>query len=182
MSLASSHIVVERTSKKYRQMKNIITILFLLMSFSGFAQKYGHLDVNKASEKLPELQVIQEQLQSKSAELESRLKRMYELYQNKIEQFQSTVSTMSADEQKVNAEEIQNLEVRINEAQQNSQIELQELEMQLMKPIFDKVKKAIDDVSVENGYTLIFDTSSGAVLYAGGDDVISLVLEKLAIQ
>jgi outer membrane protein len=89
---------------------------------------------------------------------------------------------MTADEQKIAAEEIQNLEVRINEAQQNSQIELQELEMKLMKPIFDKVKKAIDDVSIENGYTLIFDTSSGAVLYAGGDNVLDLVKEKLAAQ
>ncbi len=163
-------------------MKNILAILFLFVSLTSFGQKYGHLDINKASEDLSELIVIQEQLQSKAAELESRLTRMYELYQNKIEGFQTNVSTMSADEQKIGAEEIQNLEVRINEAQQNSQIELQELEMQLMKPIFDKVRKAIDDVSIENGYTLIFDTSSGAVLYAGGDDVISLVKEKLAVQ
>lgn len=163
-------------------MKNLIAILFLLVSITSFGQKYGHIDVNLVSENLPELAVIESQLQTKSAELESRLKRMYELYQNKIEVFQTNVSTMPADEQKTAAEEIQNLEVRINEAQQNSQVELQELEMKLMKPIFDKVKKAIDEVSAENGYTLVFDTSSGAVLYAGGDDLLALVKEKLAAQ
>ena len=41
---------------------------------------------------------------------------------------------------------------------------------------------AIDNVSAENGYALIFDTSSGAVLYAGGDDVTDLVKEKLGVE
>lgn len=163
-------------------MKNILAILFLFVSLSSFGQKYGHCDVNQVAANLPELTAIQTQLDTKTAELESRLTRMYELYQQKIESFQASVSAMSGDEQKTSAEEIQNLEVRINEAQQNSQVELQELEMTLKKPLFDKVKKAIEDVSAENGYTLIFDTSSGAVLYAGGDDVIDLVQQKLGIQ
>lgn len=163
-------------------MKNILVILFFLVSLTSFGQKYGHCDVNAVAANLPELVSVQQQLDTKTAELESRLARMYELYQQKIESFQSSVSTMTPDEQKTSAEEIQNLEVRINEAQQNSQLELQQLEMDLKKPLFDKVKKAVEDVSSENGYTLIFDTSSGAVLYAGGDDVIDLVQQKLAVQ
>lgn len=163
-------------------MKNILAILFLLVSVSVFGQKYGHCDVNAVASNLPELESVQKQLDTKTAELESRLTRMYELYQQKIESFQSSVSTMTAEEQQSSAEEIQNLEVRINEAQQNSQLELQQLEMDLKKPLFEKVKKAVEEVSAENGYTLIFDTSSGAVLYAGGDDVVDLVQQKLAVQ
>lgn len=163
-------------------MKNILVILFFLVSLTSFGQKYGHCDVNAVAANLPELVSVQQQLDTKTAELESRLARMYELYQQKIESFQSSVSTMTPDEQKTSAEEIQNLEVRINEAQQNSQLELQQLEQSLKKPLFDKVKKAVEDVSSENGYTLIFDTSSGAILYAGGDDVIDLVQQKLAVQ
>lgn len=163
-------------------MKNIFVIVLMLLSVNTFAQKYGHCDVNSIATQLPELVEIEKQLETKTIELEGRLQRMYGVYQTKIEEFQASVSTMTADQQRTSAEEIQNLEARIGEAQQNSQNELQQYDMDLKKPLFEKVKKAIDDVSSENGFTLVFDTSSGTVLYAGGEDVNSLVLQKLGVQ
>ncbi len=163
-------------------MKNLFAILLLLLSFNSYAQKFGHVDVNLIAQNMPELLDVQTQVQAKTAELEGRLKRMYEVYQTKIDEFQTAVSTMTADQQQQAAEEIQSLEVRINEAQQNSQLELQKFDQDLKQPLFEKVKKAVNDVSVENGYSLIFDTSSGAILYAGGDDVTDLVQAKLGIQ
>lgn len=163
-------------------MKNIFVIVLMLLSLSTFAQKYGHCDVNLIASQLPELVEIEKQLETKTAELEGRLQRMYEVYQKKIEGFQASVATMTPDQQKTNAEEIQNLEARIGEAQQNSQMELQQYDMDLKKPLFERVKKAIDDVSNENGFTFVFDTSSGSVLYAGGEDVNAMVLQKLGIQ
>ena len=163
-------------------MKKILIVSFLLLSVNLFAQKYGHCDVNLIATKLPELAEIDKQVKVKTTELEGRLQRMYEVYQSKIADFQSAVNTMSPDQQKIAAEEIQNLEVRIQEAQQNSQQELQQYDMDLKKPLFEKVKKAIDDVSTENGFTLVFDISTGTVLYAGGEDVNDLVLQKLGVQ
>jgi outer membrane protein len=163
-------------------MKNLLVIVLLLLSVNVFGQKYGHCDVNVIAGKLPELIEIEKQVQTKTAELEGRLQRMYEVYQKKIGEFQTSVSTMTADQQKIAAEEIQNLEVRIQEAQQNSQMELQQYDMDLKKPLFDRVKKAIDDVSTENGFSLVFDVSGGTVLYAGGEDVNALVLQKLGVQ
>jgi outer membrane protein len=163
-------------------MKKILIVSFLLLSVNLFAQKYGHCDVNLIATKLPELAEIDKQVKVKTTELEGRLQRMYEVYQSKIADFQSAVNTMTPDQQKIAAEEIQNLEVRIQEAQQNSQQELQQYDMDLKKPLFEKVKKAIDDVSTENGFTLVFDVSTGTVLYAGGEDVNDLVLQKLGVQ
>jgi outer membrane protein len=163
-------------------MKKILIVSFLLLSVNLFAQKYGHCDVNLIATKLPELAEIDKQVKAKTTELEGRLQRMYEVYQSKIADFQSAVNTMTPDQQKIAAEEIQNLEVRIQEAQQNSQQELQQYDMDLKKPLFEKVKKAIDDVSTENGFTLVFDVSTGTVLYAGGEDVNDLVLQKLGVQ
>jgi len=163
-------------------MKKILIVSFLLLSVNLFAQKYGHCDVNLLATKLPELAEIDKQVNAKTTELEGRLQRMYEVYQKKIGDFQAAVNTMTPDQQKKAAEEIQNLEVRIQEAQQNSQQELQQYDLDLKKPLFEKIKKAIDDVSAENGFTLVFDVSTGTVLYAGGEDVNDLVLQKLGVQ
>ena len=48
-------------------MKNIFIIVLLLLSFNTYAQKFGHCDVNKVAEGLPELVEIQKQLEAKSA-------------------------------------------------------------------------------------------------------------------
>ncbi len=162
-------------------MKRFITVLLVLLAVNTFAQKYGHCNAAEIAQSLPELSEAEKQFEAKTAELEGRLQRMFEVYQGKVDEFQKNAPTLSEEEQKIAAEEIQNLEVRIQEAQQNSQQELAEYDAQLKKPILDKVKGAIQQVSVENNYTLIFDLSTGAILYAGGDDITDLVKTKLGI-
>ena len=162
-------------------MKRIITVLFVLFALNSFAQKFGHCNAAEIAQELPELVDAEKQFEAKTAELEGRLQRMFEVYQGKVDEFQANAPTLSEEEQKLAAEEIQNLEVRIQEAQQNSQQELAEYDAILKKPILDKVKGAIQQVSVENSYTLIFDLSTGAVLYPGGDDITDLVKTKLGI-
>ena len=52
----------------------------------------------------------------------------------------------------------------------------------LYKPILEKVNKAMQDVAKENGYLLVFDTSTQVLLYADETlDVTKLVNAKLGI-
>ncbi len=51
---------------------------------------------------------------------------------------------------------------------------------ELLKPILEKVYEAIKAVAKENGFAMIFDTSTGAALYAlETEDVTPIVLKKL---
>ena len=162
-------------------MKKFITILFIIFAANSFAQKYGHCNAAEIAMVLPELAAADLQLQTKTAELEDHLKRMFEIYQGKVDEFQANAPTMAEGEQEAAAVEIQNMEARIQAAQQNLQQELVEFEATLRQPIMDKVKNAINQVSVENNYTLVFDISTGAVVYAGGDDITDLVKTKLGL-
>ena len=61
------------------------------------------------------------------------------------------------------------------------QNELAQLEQQLLMPMIERVQEAINEVGSENGFTYIFDTSSGATVYTGGEDVGGLVRAKLSM-
>jgi len=50
-----------------------------------------------------------------------------------------------------------------------------------LMPMIERVQDAINDVGAENGFTYIFDTSTGATVYTGGEDVGSLVRAKLGM-
>ena len=44
-----------------------------------------------------------------------------------------------------------------------------------------RVRDAIEAVGLEQGFTYIFDSSMGATLYNGGEDVTDLVRTKLGM-
>ncbi len=53
---------------------------------------------------------------------------------------------------------------------------------ELYKPILDRVNKAMQDVATENGYLMVFDSSTQVLLYADPSlDVTNLVKTKLGI-
>ena len=60
---------------------------------------------------------------------------------------------------------------------------LEERQEALLKPIVDRAKKAIEEVGKENGYTYIFDSGIGTVLYSqDSDDIMPLVKKKLGLK
>jgi outer membrane protein len=52
----------------------------------------------------------------------------------------------------------------------------------LLKPILERVDAAIKAVAIENQYLMVFDTSSGSMLFAAEtEDVTALVKKKMGI-
>ena len=61
------------------------------------------------------------------------------------------------------------------------QNDLAQMEQQLLAPMIERVRDAIEAVGKEQGFTYIFDTSTGVTLYNGGEDVTDLVKTKLGM-
>jgi outer membrane protein len=79
--------------------------------------------------------------------------------------------------------ELTDLQTRIQDFQQNADMDYSERRNELLTPLIDKVKKAIEDVGSEDGYTYIIDSATGVLLHigAGADDVTPKVKTKLGI-
>ena len=53
---------------------------------------------------------------------------------------------------------------------------------ELLKPILVRVDDAVKSIAVDNQYLMIFDTSSGSMLFAAEtEDVTALVKKKMGI-
>ena len=108
---------------------------------------------------------------------------MYAEYQSKVEQFQRDQATMSQAMQQTKVQSLEDLKKRIETFQETAQAELQEKQEELLKPLIDKAKAAIDKVAKDNGYSYVFDTAQGVVLFSeGGDDIIEQVKKELGIK
>ncbi len=170
-------------------MKKTLILLVVALFASGtasFAQKtvkLGHINSAELMQIMPGKDSAQAAFQREMEALNSQLTAMQEELQKKYNDYTEKQSQMSDLIRQTKEQEIRDLGTRIEAYQQNAQTQLQEKEKELLQPIIDRAKEAITLVAKENGYTYIFDTSIGALLYQqDSDDIFPLVKKKLGLK
>jgi outer membrane protein len=171
-------------------MKTLIRALFLVVmlsfTFATTAQtlKIGHIDSNEIMNQMPERGKVEEDLMRFEQQLEAELRMMATEYQNKVAEYQNNLATMSNLIRQAREKEISDLQLRIQDFQQNADQEFNEKRIELLTPLIDKIKKAIEEVGKESGYTYIIDAATGVLLHvgAGANDLTPKVKEKLGIR
>lgn len=146
------------------------------------AQKFGHINSNELLSLMPERQKATAEVENFAKQLENQLRTMSAEYDSKLQDYQSKEGIMTEPIKQTRLKELLDLEQRIRDFQLTAQQSLQKKETELLTPLIDKAKKAIEEVAQKNGYTYIFDTSVGFILYSqGGDDIMPLVKKKLGL-
>lgn len=170
-------------------MKKTILMFFAVMIALGstaYAQKtikLGHINSSELMQIMPGKDSAQTAFQAEVERLDKDLRAMQEELQTKYNDYQERQAQMTDLIRKTKEQEITDLNQRINTYRQNAEELLQAKEKELLQPIIDRAKQAITDVAKENGYTYIFDTSAGTLLYQPeSDDIMALVKKKLGLK
>ena len=167
------------------KIKLTIVLLVVVVSTTVFGQKtvkIGHINSNELLSAMPERTKIQKDLETYATDLRTTLETMRKEYEVKIKDFQGKQDVMTEVIKNSKIKEITDLEKRITEFQQTAEADLQKKEEELLQPVIDKAKEAINTVAKEGAYTYILDSSVGVVLYSvEGDDILPLVKKKLGL-
>ena len=164
--------------------KTIFTICFVALGFCSVKaqDKLGYINSNELLSIMPESVAMQDELQSYAKGLESSLGAMQAEGEKKLADYQQNEATMSELVKQDKIRELENIQQRILEFQQNAQESLSAKEQELITPILDKARKAIDEVAKEGNFTYIFDASTGNILYANeNENILPLVKAKLGL-
>jgi len=145
------------------------------------AQKFGHLDAQAILLTLPERSDAQASIEAAAAEYEAEVNRMRADLEGKFSEYQTKAATWPDAIRQQKERELQQLDAGLQEFGATIQNDLAQMEQQLLAPMIDRVRKAIEDVGKEQGFTYIFDTSAGGTVYNGGEDVTDLVKTKLGM-
>ncbi|GIK70898.1 MAG: OmpH family outer membrane protein [Bacteroidetes bacterium] len=164
--------------------KKILFAGLIFLSVASFAQKtqkLGHINSNELLMAMPERTKIQKDLEDYAKQLQSQLQTMETEWQGKVQDFKAKEGQMTELIRNTKVKEITDLEQRIQDFQETAQKDLQNKEGELLQPLIDKAKKAIEDVAKENGFTYILDSSVGVLLYTAGEDILPLVKKNLKL-
>ncbi|MEQ8323430.1 MAG: OmpH family outer membrane protein [Vicingaceae bacterium] len=169
-------------------MKKVLTLILICLVFNTgviMAQKIGHINSNDLLLAMPERANIETEIQSVAKQLENQLLTMQRELETKFQEFQAKESLMTESIREDKIKELNGLEQRLKEFQQNAQSDLQKKEQALTDPLIKKAKDAIEAVGKENGFTYILDSGIGFILYMDETtavDIMPMVKTKLGLE
>lgn len=171
-------------------MKNLLFVLGCLLCLGimpALAQtKMGHVSTEAIMKQLPDAQDAQKQLDALTAGWQDELNKMQDDWKKKYDEYDKKKLIMT-DQRRSDAErELRELDQKMADFRtqkfgQNGELFAKQSE--LMKPVQDRVFKAIQDVAAEEGCDYVLDKSGEILLmYANPKlDLTDKVLEKLKV-
>jgi outer membrane protein len=133
---------------------------------------------------MPERAQAKVTLEKYAKDLEDQVAAMQTELETKYQQYLMKADSLSPLIKQAKEKEITDMQQRFQAFQQTAQQDLSSKESELLQPIIEKAKKAIDEVATENGFTYIFDIGTGVILHYSEEsiDILPLVMTKLGIS
>lgn len=168
-------------------MRTLTVAVFLLAvaSLPAIAQtKIGWISSEAIMSQLPDAVDVQRQLDALVADWQAELNKMQDEFQKNFDDYQKRKLIMTESRRAEVERELRDLDQRIVQyrAQKFGQNgELFQKQNDLMKPIQDRIFKAISEVAADEGYDYVFDKSGQILLMYSNEkfDLTSKVLERV---
>ncbi|MFN3344224.1 MAG: OmpH family outer membrane protein [Chloroherpetonaceae bacterium] len=141
--------------------------------------KVGYVDTDNVIAQLPDSKGVQEKMKKMQEGAEAEMQKMAKDLQAAFEEYERKKTTMTEDAKKKKEEELLSKRQQLEEFRYQKQNELQKKTGELLKPIEDKVMKAVEKVAKQYGYSIVLNKGGVAnpVLY--GDKTHDLTFKVL---
>ena len=162
----------------------IICVIAVCCITAGYAQKakFGHVDYGAVMKEMPGIDTAQQALVEYQQELEAVGKQMAEEFKTKQEEYANLANTTTSSAiLKVKEDELTKLYTRLQDFVSSSQMDIQNKQIELLKPFQDKLMDAIKKVAENGKYTYIFDITMCAY-HADNEDITAAVKNELGIK
>lgn len=168
--------------------KLVLAVLFgSLMSLTATAQKFGYVDSGMILEGLPQVKEAESNLEALGKQLQAKGQKMMEDFQIKYQDLEKRVreGDITPKEQETQVAALKEEENKILQYEQEMQAQLAAKRDELLAPILEQVRTAIQAVAKEGGYSYVFDGSPGVGVLLYADETTNLtdmVKKKLGVQ
>lgn len=167
--------------------KTYVFIFFALIFQFSQAQsnlKIGHVNFQEIVQKHPDADSIRKILETEAKEMEDLYNEMLIEHESKLAEFEKEKSGYSEFVRSSKEKELIQMAQKIQTYNQTAEQQLQKRNMELIKPIYDRINVLIKEISDQNKFTYILDVGNGSVAYVSPDsqNITPLVIEKLTAK
>ena len=146
----------------------LLAVVMMAAGATVQAQKFGYINSQELINTMPEVKEANSEIETLTKQLQKKGQDMLQAFQTKYQELQQKQANGEIAPKQLEAEaaRLQEEEAKIKEYEATSQSKIEQKGADLFKPIQDRVNQAIKDVAAEHGYTYIFDSALGIILYA----------------
>ena len=164
-----------------------LVVLFMSLSFTAFGQRFGYVDSQYILENMPEYKTVQEEIDRQSDQWQKEVEAKQDAIEKKFEEYQAKRVLLNDQQKQKMQQEIQEMEQELAKYRSDKfgyDGALFTMREEKMKPIQEKMLKAVEQVSKSKRADFIFDKSSTAVvLYSNPTfDYTDEVMNSLGIS
>ena len=162
---------------------SVALALLTAVSLPAHAQgtKLAFVTTSMLLEQAPGRAEAEAQFEKETGGYRDQIKRMSDSLDAMVTSFQRRQATLAATARDAQGKEIQAREAEYQRRTQDLQQKAQARQNELVQPILDKIKSAIEEVRVEGGYAMILNADQGSPIVAVDKslNVTDRVLAKL---
>ncbi len=162
----------------------VALVTILVVGTSANAQtksvKIAHINSNELLEGLPQVDTINIKLEAVQNEYKSMLEAINKELASKQE-FWKVNPTTDPSILEIRQKDYEQLATRYQSVQQEAQQIIAQKQAELYEPLYENLKKLIQEVAVAQGYNYVIDSSEGGGMIYGDPayDLMAAVKEKL---
>lgn len=152
-----------------------------VLSVQAQALRIGYTNTDYILSRMPEAKQIESDLKTHRDQLGAQLKSKQEEFERKYQSFVDGQATMTEVVKRDVQVELQALQESIQKFATEAEKSMQNKQVQLLAPVYEKIDGGIKEVAKENGFSHVF--SQGVLLFATEEnDISDLVLAKLGVE
>lgn len=161
-----------------------LALAFVTLLSAGVAaqgQKIGYIRSSAILDQAPGRAEAEAQFDRETSGYRDQIKRMSDSLDAMVAAFQKSQASMTATARDARQKELQAKNAEYQRRSADLQQKAQQRQGELVQPILDRVKGAIEDVRVEGGYSFILNADEGSSIVAMDKnlDLTEKVLAKL---
>ncbi len=162
----------------------ILSIFLVFFSMATVGQtKLGSVNSNYILSLMPEAMEVLKKTQAYGKKLDSAFSTKLDEYKKKVDTYKKEEKTLGLLAKKTAEKEILDMEVSIKKYQENGTKLLELKQEELMRPLYKKVRTAIEQIAKSRGYTQILTTTGNDFAYIDPKhDITELVIKKLNLK
>ena len=171
-----------KVTRRATKLALVISAASAAPAFAQGAPKIAYVDSKVILSRAPGRQQAEDTFNKEMEASRSQVQKMGDSLQTMIADYQKVQSTLAA-----NIREQREAAIRKKQEDYQSRAgaldqQMQQRQMELVKPIMDQIRKVLDDIRQEDGYAFILDAGSDAGVIVAADrnlDITEKVISRL---
>ena len=167
----------------FRKILSTISILLFVAAGPAAGQlKIGYMNPQEVLNQLPEKAEIEQQLNDLVEQKRQQLQNRTANFQDAVADYQENSSSMSEEQRNNREQELAEMEQALYNFQRSIQAEVQQRRNELLAPIFDRMDKAISEISEARGLDFVINEAVGtgeSIIFFASDTTMNITQEVL---